>query len=165
MRPCGDYIRLDAHTIHPIPLTRGYADFLANSHVFTRITFSRCNAAQTFHRFTTKFALLIRLFRWLSGRIFYRVWAFSASRVHFPKSGNDLILKYLGYTRCKLPKTVRDFRRLFGIVNFHRRFLPKAAYHQVLLNVFLYGPETKSCRKLCFLQKLSKRLKQTNNSW
>lgn len=37
------------------------------------------------------------------------------------------------------PKTVSDMRRFLGMLNFYRRFIPKAAENQLLLNNFLVG--------------------------
>ncbi|CAD7085746.1 unnamed protein product [Hermetia illucens] len=46
------------------------------------------------------------------------------------------------------PKTVRELRRFLGMLNFYRRFLPKAAHLQSILNAYLSGPKTKDTREI-----------------
>lgn len=42
-----------------------------------------------------------------------------------------------------VPKTVKELRRFLGMLNFYRRFIPKAAHLQAPLNSLLTGPKIK----------------------
>ncbi|CAD7083758.1 unnamed protein product [Hermetia illucens] len=56
--------------------------------------------------------------------------------------------KVQAITSFPRPKTVRELRRFLGMLNFYRRFLPKAAHHQSVLNAYLSGPKTKDTREI-----------------
>ncbi|KAG8182035.1 hypothetical protein JTE90_013965 [Oedothorax gibbosus] len=49
----------------------------------------------------------------------------------------DAVLQY------KLPETIAALRKFLGLLNFYRRFVPKAAEHQCLLHSFLKGSKGK----------------------
>ncbi|GFV31629.1 transposon Tf2-8 polyprotein [Trichonephila clavipes] len=48
---------------------------------------------------------------------------------------------------CKQPETVGSLRKFLGLLNFYRRFLPKAAEQQYLLSEFLKGSKGKKDSK------------------
>ncbi|GFU56693.1 reverse transcriptase domain-containing protein [Nephila pilipes] len=48
----------------------------------------------------------------------------------------DKVEPILNYPK---PKTIREFQRFLGIVNFFRRFLPNVVQHQIALSEFLKG--------------------------
>lgn len=48
----------------------------------------------------------------------------------------------------KLPVDVKTLRRFLGMINFYRRFIPRAAENQALLNDFLKGSKKNDRRKI-----------------
>ncbi|GFQ69938.1 transposon Tf2-12 polyprotein [Trichonephila clavata] len=46
------------------------------------------------------------------------------------------------------PKTIKELRRFLGLLNFFRRFLPRAAHNQTHLNDFLKGLKRNDKRKI-----------------
>ncbi|GFX08993.1 transposon Tf2-9 polyprotein [Trichonephila clavipes] len=54
----------------------------------------------------------------------------------------DTILNY------PQPKTIQELRRFLGLLNFFRRFLPRAAHNQTHLNDFLKSSKRNDNRKI-----------------
>jgi hypothetical protein len=52
------------------------------------------------------------------------------------------------------PKTVGELRRFLGMLNFYRRFLPKAATTQVPLHNVLSGPKVKGSHPITWTPEL-----------
>jgi len=56
--------------------------------------------------------------------------------------------KVAAINNFKRPENVKDLRRFLGMINFYRRFLPKAAKHQLLLNEYLKGNKKDGSKKI-----------------
>lgn len=53
------------------------------------------------------------------------------------------------------PKTVKELRRFLGMLNFYRRFVPRAAHLQAPLNALLAGPKVKGSHPITWTPELS----------
>lgn len=92
----------------------------------------------------TKPSLLFRIFGWCSGPILFWDWAFGAPSGDYPWP--HPIEPSVSVSCFKLPKSVKDLRRLLRILNFYRRFLQNADHHQSIPKAYLSGSKTKNSR-------------------
>lgn len=63
-----------------------------------------------------------------------------------------------------MPKTVKVLRRFLGMLNFYRRFVPRAAELRAPLHSLLQGPKVRGSQKVYMATELTKAFQQCKQS-
>ncbi|GFS92105.1 hypothetical protein TNCV_1190701 [Trichonephila clavipes] len=150
VRPVGDYRQLNSVTefdSYPMPYLNDFAHALHGKRIFSKIDIfkafhqipiAECDIPKT--AATTPWGL-------------YEYTHLCFGLVNAPQTFMrfmhaplpDKVQAVLDY---KQPETVGSLRKILGLLNFYRRFLPKAAEQQYLLSEFLKGSKGKDSKPL-----------------
>ncbi|GFU11222.1 hypothetical protein TNCV_3290331 [Trichonephila clavipes] len=119
---------------------------------YTHLCFGLVNAPQTFMRFMhenyiPKTELIYGLKLNISKCVFGVTELIFLGHFITPDGIKPLPDKVQAVLDYKQPETVGSLRKFLGLLNFYRRFLPKAAEQQYLLSEFLKGPKGKKDSK------------------
>ncbi|GFX21691.1 retrovirus-related Pol polyprotein from transposon opus [Trichonephila clavipes] len=163
VRPAGDYRQLNSATefdSYPMPYLNDFAHALHGKRIFSKIDIfkafhqipiAECDIPKTAHR-----SHLRTIFQRLSSyglKLNISKCVFGVTELiflgHFitPDGIKPLPDKVQAVLDYKQPETVGSLRKFLGLLNFYRRFLPKAAEQQYLLSEFLKGSKGKKDSK------------------
>ncbi|GFV84462.1 transposon Tf2-9 polyprotein [Trichonephila clavipes] len=142
---------------HQIPIAECYIPKTAVTtpwglYEYTHLCFGLVNAPQTFMRFMhenyiPKTELIYGLKLNISKCVFGVTELIFLGHVITPDGIKPLPDKVQAVLDYKQPETVGSLRKFLGLLNFYRRFLPKAAEQQYLLSEFLKGSKGKKDSK------------------
>ncbi|GFV22898.1 retrovirus-related Pol polyprotein from transposon 297 [Trichonephila clavipes] len=173
VRPVGDYRQLNSVTefdSYPMPYLNDFAHALHGKRIFSKIDIfkafhqipiAECNIPKT--AVTTPWenaeehrSHLRTIFQRLSSyglKLNISKCVFGVTELIFlghlitPDGIKPLPDKVQAVLDYKQPETVGSLRKFLGLLNFYRRFLPKAAQQQYLLSEFLKGSKGKKDSK------------------
>ncbi|GFV82681.1 retrovirus-related Pol polyprotein from transposon opus [Trichonephila clavipes] len=173
VRPVGDYRQLNSVTefdSYPMPYLNDFAHALHGKKIFSKIDIfkafhqipiAECDIPKT--AVTTPWenaeehrSHLRTIFQRLSSyglKLNISKWVFGVTELIFlghlitPDGIKPLPDKVQAFLDYKQPETVGSLRKFLGLLNFYRRFLPKAAEQQYLLSEFLKGSKGKKDSK------------------
>ncbi|GFT07729.1 transposon Ty3-I Gag-Pol polyprotein [Nephila pilipes] len=95
-------------------------------------------------------------------RLYYSIFAYFGHKIN--NSGIEPITERIKIIKEFLqPTTVRDLRKLLGIINFYQLFIPNVAKHQAILNDYLKGPKGNDKNEIQWSEE-SVRVGQATNS-
>ncbi|GFW62270.1 transposon Tf2-9 polyprotein [Trichonephila clavipes] len=119
---------------------------------YTHLCFGLVNAPQTFMRFMhenyiPKTELIWFKTKYISKCVFGVTELIFLGHLITPDGIKPLPDKVQAALDYKQPETVGSVRKFLGLLNFYRRFLPKAAEQQYLLSEFLKGSKGKKDSK------------------
>ncbi|GFT70465.1 transposon Tf2-8 polyprotein [Trichonephila clavipes] len=163
VRPVGDYRQLNSVTefdSYPMPYLNDFAHALHGKRIFSKIDIfkefhqipiAECDIPKT--AVTTPWELYSKRLSSYGLKLNISKCVFGVTELIFlghlitPDGIKPLPDKVQAVLDYKQPETVGSLRKFLGLLNFYRRFLPKAAEQQYLLSEFLKGSKGKKDSK------------------
>ncbi|GFU82381.1 retrovirus-related Pol polyprotein from transposon 17.6 [Trichonephila clavipes] len=143
VRPVGDYRQLNSVTefdSYPMPYLNDFAHALHGKRIFSKI-----DIFKAFHQIPIADSYGLKLN--ISKCVFGVTELIFLGHLITPDGIKPLPDKVQVFLDYKQPETVGSLRKFLGLLNFYRRFLPKAAEQQYLLSEFLKGSKGKKDSK------------------
>ncbi|GFT73369.1 retrovirus-related Pol polyprotein from transposon 17.6 [Trichonephila clavipes] len=147
VRPVGDYRQLNSVTefdSYPMPYLNDFAHALHGKKIFSKIDiFKHRSHLRTIFQRPSSYGLKLNI----SKCVFGVTELIFLGHLITPDGIKPLPDKVQAVLDYKQPETVGSPRKFLGLLNFYRRFLPKAAEQQYLLSGFLKGSKGKKDSK------------------